>query len=271
MTVLYVPCSTPGCNATPYMLPPRIALAIIEYQQNYYPDYRLKLSCDRCGRITRYTYEEILRFIPPDKRPKSLPFDHFWAYVLLEFKAWKAKNQRVFLADRVLVQRLFTEPNKNWYGNLKSTSPCAPSLTVGSSVKGRPWSRYELCVFAMEDNLPRPLPRPEHLVRTNSYAIFIATAQDDVSLGELQCANVCCSNPSCGYLFGKMTYDVFKDSAAPVRESAPVYDTGTLPIVTAECEVCGAFRIIDERTFVNLYRGDLSFFIRRQQHHRETL
>jgi hypothetical protein len=270
MTVQYLPCATPGCNATPYMIAPRVALAIIEYQLKYYPAYRLKLSCDRCGGTTSYSREEILGFIPPDERPKPLPFDHFWVYVLLEFKAWKVKNQRAFLADRMLVQRLFTDPNKNWYGTLRSTSPCAPSLTAGSTVKGRPWSQYELCVHVMEDGLPKPLPRPERLAKSNSYAMFIATRQDDVTLGELQCANVCCSNPSCGFLFGSMTYDVFKDVAAPVREAAPVYDTGTLPIATVECEACGTMRIIDERTFVNMYRGDLSFFMRHHQHHRET-
>jgi hypothetical protein len=270
MTVQYLPCATPGCNATPYMIAPRVALAIIEYQLKYYPEYVLKLSCDRCGRTTRYEYEEILGFLPPDKRPKALPFDHFWAYVLLEFKAWKVKNQRAFLADRMLVQRLFTEPNKNWYGTLKSTSLFAPGLPAGSTVKGWPWSQYELCIHVMQGTIPSPLPRPEHLSKANNCAIFIATAPDDGSLGELLCANVSCSNPSCGFLYGQMTYDVFKDIATPVREAAPVYNTGTRPIVTLECEACGSFRIIDERTFINLYRGDLSYFIRRHQHHRET-
>jgi hypothetical protein len=131
-------CSTPDCNNTPQNITVSEARARFEYRLRYDPKYALQLACDKCGKTTRFSYDQILSSLLRQKRPKPMPHDHFWAYILFELKVWKDRDQRAFLGGRVLVQRLLVEPGGDWYGTLKSRSPYAPSLQIGSYVKGRP-------------------------------------------------------------------------------------------------------------------------------------
>jgi hypothetical protein len=252
-------CKTPGCENTPQNMPVRIARAVIEYHAGE-PGYTLRATCDRCNRVSEYAYSEVLERIPQDKRPKPLQQDHFWAFVLIEFKTSRSAEQRTFLSDRLLMQRLYVDPDRSWYGILQSTSSYAPALKLHSYVQGRPWNGYEICRSVVGEGQPKPIPRPDKVVRTSSYAIFVAEQHADNEEEELLCANVCCSNPSCNIIFSTITYEKFKKVAAPAPATMPYYGTGDLPIMTLFCEVCETARIIDEKTFAGLFKGDLSAF-----------
>lgn len=247
----YLSCATPGCKNTPSDITAKTAYAICEYQLRYNPRFTLNLECEVCRRRTKYTYEQIISLMPPEGRPKPLPHDHFWAFILLEVDTWKGVDNRAFVGDRVLVQRLHTEPNKTWYGTLKSTSLYAPSLIIGNYVKGAPWGRYEQCLFVIEDGNPNPIPRPAPIPRSSSFGMFLSPKQNDE---DLLCANIFCSNPSCNHIFSTMTYKKFKELARRDLEHAHLFDKDSFPIVTLQCDVCGISRIIDERSFDGLFK-----------------
>jgi len=253
----YLPCKTHTCQSTANAIEPRVARAIIEYHARTKPGYVLRSSCERCNKTTTYTYDEVLDRIPSDKRPRPLQHDHFWAYVLIEFKTSKSAEQRTFLGDRLLIQRLFVEPDNSWYGILQSASPYAPSLQRGDYLKGAPWGQHQICRFVVQDNIPKPIPRPDKLVRTSSYAIFVA---DTGTAGVLLCANIACANPSCGFLYGTMTYEKFTKIAVLAHVTMPYYGTGDKPIITLHCELCETTRIIDEESFEGAFKGNLSEF-----------
>lgn len=256
MAEVWLPCSTPECNSTPQHITVSEARARFEYRLRYDPKYIFRLECDKCGRPTHFTYEQILNLLPQNKRPKPMPHDHFWAYLLFELKVWKDRDQRAFLGGRVLVQRLLVEPGGDWYGTLKSRSPYAPSLQIGSYVKGRPRGNYEICLSVIEQGTPKPVPLPSRIPRTRSFGMFVSPKNND---GELLFANIACVNPSCNHIYSAMTYTRFKEMVALAQkdqEDDTLYDEGTyLPALKLECPACGISRVIDEGSFDGLYKG----------------
>ncbi len=256
MSEAFLPCGTPECNNTPHNLPISEARARFEYRLRYDPKYIFRLDCDKCGKPTQFTYDQILGMLLRQKRPTPMPFDHFWAYILFELKVWKDRDQRAFLGGRVLVQRLLVESGGDWYGTLKSRSPYAPSLQLGSYVKGRPRGNYEICISVVEDGQPKPIPAPPRIPRTKSFGMFVSPRDDD---GNFLFANIACSNPSCNHVYSAMTYTKFKEMIAQAQQEQTgdaLYDDETyLPTLLLECPACGISRVIDEGSFEGLYKG----------------
>jgi hypothetical protein len=246
-----LPCATPDCKSTPSDITPKAAHAIAEYQLRYNPKFTLNLECDVCGRRSRYPDEKILAFLPLKNRPKPLPADYFWAFILIELDSYKSAENHAYLGDRVLVQRLLSEPNGTWYGTLKSTSPYAPTLKIENYIKGAQQGSYAVCLAVMEGETPKPIPKPDPIPRSSSFAMFLSPKNNEQ---ELTCANVFCSNPSCSFIYSTMTFKKFKKMAKRDIEYAHLYDKHTLPIVKLECDVCGIARIIDARSFDELYK-----------------
>jgi hypothetical protein len=231
------------------------ARARFEYRLRYDPKYIFRLECDKCGKPTHFTYEQILSLLLRQKRPKPMPHDHFWASILFELKVWKDRDHRAVLGGRVLVQRLLVEPGGDWYGTLKSISPYAPSLQIGSYVMGRPRGNYEICLSVIEDGNPKPIPVPPKIPRTRSFGMFVSPKEND---GEFLFANIACSNPSCNHVYSAMTYTKFKEMIAQAQKEQAddtLYDEETyLPTLMLECPACGISRVIDEASFEGLYK-----------------
>jgi hypothetical protein len=254
MSEVYLPCNTPNCHSTPRKITVSTARALSEYRLRDDPKYIFQLSCSECKKNTKYTYEEIISMLQPEKRPQSLPYDHFWAYVLFDVEAWKKADRRAYLGGRMLVQRLTSEENGDWYGILKSLSPYAPTLKTGNYVKGKRRGKYEICLFVIEGGNSVPIPRPPQILKTGSFGLFVSLKDND---SELLCANIFCSNPSCHHIFSTMTYTKF--SALILREQLDEnsYDEVTFqPIIKLECPVCGTERVIDESSFEGLYKEE---------------
>lgn len=252
MSEMYLTCKTPGCHSAPLDLKPGTARALCEYRLRHDPKYVFRLQCAKCNKVTAYAYDLILSLIPPAKRPKPLPHDHFWAYILFQLDAWKGKDHVAFLGDRVLVQRLTAEPSGSWYGQLKSTSPYAPSLEVGNYLKGRPRGRYEVCLEVMEGQTAKPIPRPPQIPRSSSFGMFVSPRNREE---ELLGANIFCSNPSCHHIYSTMTYTKFIDMIGKEQLNEESYDEVTFqPTLVLECPVCGTERVIDDESFEGLYK-----------------
>ena len=229
-----------------------MARGLFEYRVLHDPRYVFRSVCGTCKKITKYSREQIMGQIPPDDRPRPLAADLFWAYLLFESDAWKGRDHRAFLGDRVLVQRLTKEPGGDWYGILKSTSPYAPTLKIGNFVKGRPRGRLELCLYVVEDGVPQDIPKPAEVPRSSSFGMFVSPNDNDEKiLG----ANIYCSNPSCNHIFSTMTFTKFKAAIAKEQEDEDLYDEVTfLATVKLACPRCGTVRVIDEHSFDGLYQ-----------------
>ena len=85
-------------------------------------------------------------------------------------------------------------------------------------------------------------------------------AAGTVGEGDLQCANIHCSNPSCRFIYSTITYEKFRKMAEPAPAMKAYYATGSAPVMTLHCEFCGTSRIIDMHSFNDLYHGFLSEF-----------
>jgi len=252
MSEVYLTCKAPGCHNAPGNLKPATARALYEYRLHHDPNYVFRLNCEKCNKASRYTYDQIIGLIPPEKRPSPLPHDSFWAFILFQLDAWKGKDHVAYLGGRVLVQRLTAEPSGKWYGLLKSTSPYAPSLQAGSYIKGKPLGRYEVCLEVMEGQTAKPLPRLPQIPRAASFGMFLAPKNRE---GELLAANIFCSNPSCHHIFSTMTYTKFADQIGREQLKEESYDEVTFqPTLTLECPVCGTERVIDDGSFEDMYK-----------------
>jgi hypothetical protein len=254
MSEVNLPCSTPKCHNTPQNIAVSTARALFEYRLRHDPKYIFRLSCDACKKNTKYTYEEIIGLLPPEKRPQPLPNDHFWAYVLFDLEAWKRKDHRAQLGGRVLVQRLTSEPSGDWYGILRSLSPYAPTLKVGNYIKGKPRGKYEICLFVIEGGNPVPIPQPPQIPKTNSFGLFVSPKDNEA---DLLCANIFCSNPSCHHIYSTMTFTKFTAMIHQEQLNEDSYDEVTFqPTIKQKCPVCGTERVIDESSFEGLYKEE---------------
>jgi hypothetical protein len=254
MSETYLFCNTPNCRTAPGKITVSTARALFEYRLRYDPKYLFLLTCSKCKKNTKFTYEDIVGLLPPEKRPQPLAFDHFWAYVLFDLEAWKSKENRAQLGGRVLIQRLTSEASGDWYGILKSVSPYAPTLKPGDYLKGRPRGKYEICLSVIETGTPVPIPQPPQIPKTASFGLFVSPKAND---SKFLCANISCSNPSCHHIFSAMTYTKF--SALILREQLDEdsYDEVSFqPTLKLECPVCGTERVIDESSFEGLYKEE---------------
>jgi hypothetical protein len=252
MIETFLSCMTPGCTATPQNIPPGVARAQFEYRQRNDKKYLYRLDCDVCKKTVTFTYEQILRQVPAAQRPKPLAHDQFWAFILFELESWKNKDLRAYLGDRVLVQRLLVEADKSWYGTVSTDTPYAPSLLIGSHVKGKPRGDLEICLFMMEGSEQKPLPRAPQIPKSSSFGLFLSPRDDE---SRIQCANIYCGNPSCHHIYSTMTYTKFTELIAKEQLDESSFDEVTLqPSITLECPVCGVRTVIDEGSFDGLFK-----------------
>jgi hypothetical protein len=172
MAEVCLPCSTPECNSTPQHINITVseARARFEYRLRYDPKYIFRLECDKCGRPTHFTYEQILSLLPQNKRPKPMPHDHFWAYLLFELKVWK-DGPRAFLGGRVLVQRLLVEPGGDWYGTSSRDLPM-PRPRRSARVAGRP--RGNTRSASVIEQEPETRSSAIQDPRTRSFGMFVS-------------------------------------------------------------------------------------------------
>jgi hypothetical protein len=241
-----VPCRNRSCRNTPLNIEVGQARALLEYNLRNDPEAHFRLTCDRCGFESSYTYPDILEMIDPQCRPEPLPADRQWAILLYEVATTEAMEFRGFLAERVLVGTVERIPDA-WSGTLLGASQFAPSLGVGARVGGSVVSRFLVCDWWDSGRVRMAIP----LAGVPKGSIFgVFYGNKGRRLVELQTANLFCSNPSCQGVFSP-TYSQVRKMLAEAREQPLAADS--TPNLMFTCKLCATSRIVDESSFDGLF------------------
>jgi len=223
------------------------ARALLEYDLRNNPTATFTVTCDRCGVESCYTYAEILEFVDPERRPRPLPGGQQWALLLYELPTAETMEHRGFFGERILVEVRTRMPDA-WTGTLLGPSSFAPSLRPGAQIGGPVVSTF--LVGEWWDFGQRHVAVPvEGVPKGSVFGIFFGNKIG--RLVELQTANIFCSNATCNFVFSP-TYSQVKETLAGAREKPIAADT--TPTLMFTCELCGTSRVVDESSFIDLFR-----------------
>jgi hypothetical protein len=251
----FLPCLQKNCGAPIRRLNMEVGLvrALLEYELQDDPTATTKLNCERCGKTSEYDYMAVIQLMPPERRPIRLPPNHQWALLLCELNTDESLESRGFLGERLLflVQERHYE---YWEGSLLSESQFAPSLEVGSTLGGRILNDHLVCDYLAEGHERVEVPIAG--VRKNSdIGTFFLPRSEGATL--LQSIYPFCRNPSCAHIFGLMYsefIDLVKNQVQPTSFSMGQGEEEVIGHVVLTCDICGTSRIVDSRTYDDLYR-----------------
>jgi hypothetical protein len=246
--IVYVPCLTPGCNSTPLNFQINVFAAHLKYALKTNSNATLKLSCSKCGKTSEYTYEIILKIMPENLRPMPLPQNHVWAVLLYEFETAEDAGGRAFFGERLLIH-LTKHQGIDWQGELISESQFAPTLRSGNILGGRIFNGHYVCEFLAKSNKAYELPI-EGVPKDSDFGMFLVPKKGNVT--RLQCANLFCSNPSCGYIFC-LTYSKLKEYIKSAETKSHSHGDAGFTMVLS-CELCGTCRVVDLASFDDLHK-----------------
>jgi len=250
----YVPCSTSGCNNTPLNIDVRIATAMLEYDLRNDSGATFPVDCERCGQTSKYNHAALLQMMGPDVRPRALPLGQKWAIILAELDTPDTMEYRGFFGERVLVQ-ILDEEDGRWVGRTLRQAQFAPSLSIRSEVRGCIFSGFYVCQDLLRSSEWVELP-VEGVPHNSVLGCFFLLKEGNVS--DLQCANLFCSNPSCGNIFG-LTYSKLKSEIEKAGRETKTDSSLLVAGVTGfksvlSCELCGNGRVVDLESFDGLFK-----------------
>lgn len=230
-----IPCTTPGCSATPHQLPPTVGLAVVEHGIQSEPGFVLKLPCRDCGRTNRYTYMQLLSMVPPERRPGVPHLYQHWVFVLDYYSPQENSPDNVLIGDRILA-RLRRSDGKWWSGSARGQSAFEPGISPGTRIEGEVHNGYRTVMFAASGEGMRGIGGGRDWIPDDSIFTIVYEADS----GELQFDNTFCSNPTCEWIFKKTWSEI-------QEEMPPGHSKGVR--LTVECPLCGWARVIDEQSF----------------------
>jgi hypothetical protein len=243
----FVPCLSPGCANTPLQMPPSVARAQIEYFLRDDPAFQLRLPCDRCGRESRYSLDAVNAMIPLSRRPRPLPSDNIWAYLLLELETSPTMSERCFLGERVRVRRRSVSAG-HALGEMMALSALAPELASGDVITLSSWGKYPVLVGVLRAGKEQPIHFNTSATQSNAVGAFFASKLN----GVLQPGNLFCSNPSCAMVFS-LRYSEFTSAVERSQHNSAAIGATTAMIILS-CEVCGTSRVVDNRSFDDVFK-----------------
>jgi hypothetical protein len=232
-----IPCRTPGCPGIPKRLKPTVGLALIEHGIGRDDLTPLRLPCERCGRTAEYSYMDLLRMIPLDRRHQVLPLSERWVWSLMRTDMVLEDGSGVHLAERLRIDR-FVRQKDSWDGVLLTPSVLAPALESGHRLRGVRLQGHFVATEMVASGDWRPLPWRRDMPQNAIFALVI-----ELPDGRLQFENACCRNPACGWIFKLTRSEMQQAFKGLPREKA----ANARQIL--ECPVCGAARVLDADTF----------------------
>lgn len=244
----YVPCLTPGCGGTLLQVSPSAARALVEYHLRDDPTFQLKVSCDRCGRESRYSLDSIAGIIAPSRRPRPLRADEVVLVLLAELDTAPEMEHRAFLGERILARRLSAVGKDARLAELSTGSALAPSLLPGDAVRFSHWGAFPVGTTVIRAGEEMPIAIDLGAI-SNAIGCFFVPKADP---GHLLAGNVFCSNPSCCMVFA-LTYSQYEAAVQRARVQASALSAAAAELMLT-CVPCGTSRVVDERSFDGLLK-----------------
>ena len=167
--------------------------------------------------------------LPASRRPRPLPADHLWMFLFLEMDTGGTMEERFFLGEHLIVRRRGSSADV-MLGEVLHPAVMAPSVAPGDVVAFALWGIVPIVMSVLRVGVEVPIEVVSPTARSYSVGGFFASKQT----GDLQPANIACSNPTCGMLF-PMSYSQFV--AITEQRSALASRAGTHPIIVLSCEV----------------------------------
>lgn len=240
-------CRSPSCVGVMPHMTISAALALAAYAGSKGGEREIQLHCQRCGRTTTYSYDDVLSLLPPERRPHHLPPGFVLAIALLPIASPQQSHEDFYLGERLLVELTGEGPDE-WLGLLRSQSGLSPSLDLESVVGGGFLNGLPVIYGHIIDAKAFPLPFAEPGPGTLDTGLFCAAHGD---LATLRSANLFCTNPSCPHIFGPY----FSQAKAIIEQQR---GTGARPssdgIALISCERCGMTRVLSMESYDDLYK-----------------
>lgn len=245
-TEVLLPCKRHGCRGNLRDVDVRLARALAEYQLARDPTYQVSADCSVCEQPSFYTYSEIINRMPEAWRPQPLPASHGWTLLLIELPAADHLSEHCYFGERLLVKFGFTDSH-HWLGILRSMSGMAPSMPLDSGVGGKYLSGTPIVTIWLPEGYSKSVPVEWPEPGTQDIgSFFIPKNAPDTLLA----ANLFCSNPSCGHIFG----DNYSHLKRAWDDHSIVGWFWGAQLFTLTCPKCQTARVVDEECINNLYK-----------------
>jgi len=244
----YVPCKNIECDA-PFSSTIQAALALLEYMNYEKPNSTLKFTCNKCFTRNEYSFNELLKFLPTNKRPKKLPVNEVFVLILIPIKTERPMDNPAF-GERVRA-KILDRNDDTFFCQLLEKSLIAPTLTDKDIIYCRDVSGF---IFAFDrligDILGGRFEPIQKIAppKGSNFGLFFVK-EDSLNNELLIPANPKCLNPSCNYIFS-FTANKLKEMLKATPNPEILFDRKYLMI---ECPICSTNKVITEQFINSLY------------------
>lgn len=244
----YVPCKSFECDA-PFSCSIETAYAILEYMNYEKPNSTFNFTCSRCHNESRYSFSELLKFLPFDKRPKELPPNEVFVLFLAPIKTERPMDNPAF--GEIVRAKILDRNDDTFFCQLIEKSLIVPTLTDKDIIYCRVVSGY---IFAFDrlvkDSLgDRWEPIQKMAPPKESICGLFFVKQDSLNNELIIPANPKCSNPSCNFIY---SYTASKLRELLTTNPHTVFNFDK-KYVSIECPICSTNKLITENFIQTLY------------------
>jgi len=244
----YLSCKNYKCGApSPYSL--ETAFATIEHLNVEKSNSTYNFTCNKCHYENKYSYVEILNFIPFSKRPKELSNNEVFVLFLIPIKTDRPMDNPAF--GEFVKAKIIETNDDDVICQLLDKSFIAPTLTNRDIIYARLVSGFVVAFDKLIKQSTEESWEPIQKMAPPKEAIFGLFFVKEGSLNDelIIPANPKCSNPSCNYIFthtaSKLT-DLMKTNYRTTFN----YD---VKYISIECPKCSTNKIITENFIKTLY------------------
>jgi hypothetical protein len=244
----FVPCKSFECDA-PFSCSIETAYAILENMNQEKPNSTFNFTCKRCHKESKYSFSELLKFIPIDRRPKELPIDEVLILFLAPLKTERPLDNPSF--GQLVRAKVLERQNDTFFCQLIEKSLISPLLTNKDTIYCRVVSGY---IFAFDKLVNDSLGERWEPIQTmlppkgSVFGLFFVK-QGSLNSELIIPANPKCANPSCNYFF---SYTASK--LQELLKSNPQTDFSfDEKHILIECPICSTNKLITESFVQTLY------------------
>lgn len=243
-----VPCKNIECDE-PFSCSIETAYALLEYMTYEKPNSTFNFICSRCHNENRYTFSELLKFLPFEKRPKELPPNEVFVLILIPIKTERPMDNPAF--GELVRAKVLKRNDKTIICEFLGKSHIAPTLTerdiIYCSVVSGYFYAFDWLVKDSKGDRWEPIQKiapPK-----DSFCGLFFVKQDNLKNELIMPANPKCSNPSCNYIY---TYTASKLQRLLMAKSQTISNFDK-KYISIQCPICSTNKIITENYIKTLY------------------